>query len=113
MSLRTELEIKYATAEPAIEKYGIVRWWWDYAGPDCAPFRAYLRLHPDKITLADITGVGDRTGRMPVLLDALEDFARANYLRVRIEALTNPALHRHLVRRGYVEVAGTMDLALP
>lgn len=113
MSLKQALEAKFRVSEPQIARYGVVRWWWEYAGPDCAPFRAYLRLHRDRITLADITGVGERTGRMPVILDAIEDVAAARYLDVRVEAVVNPSLHRHLLRRGYLEIVGDMDLVLP
>lgn len=113
MSLRAALEAKLSEDWPRIARYGVVRWWWTYAGGDCAPFRAYLRLHPDRITLADITGVGERTGRMPVLLNAIEDVAQARHMSVRVETLVNPALHRHLIRRGYLEIEGSMDLTLP
>ena len=77
----------------------VVSAWMRYGGGEVPPFEAYMRWarNGSFVTLSTIAADGQKMGRMPVIMDALECMAP----EVRVESVCNPHLASWLHRRGY------------
>lgn len=105
-SLAEAFSAERAHAQGNLAKHHIARNWWAYEGPEVAPFVIYTRWQSGRITVADISGQGQRKGRMTPLCRTLEDLG----LAVRFESISNAHLARILRRRGYLKAPGSSDL---
>ena len=106
-SLFKAFEIEHEAALGELQSRGISRSWWDYKGPEAAPFVIYTRWQPHRVSIANIAGDGTRKGRMPVICEAMEEIAARLGLTCRVEAITNPHLSVFLSNRGYTITPGT------
>ena len=106
-SLSQAFEIEYKAALPDVERRSIARIWWDYQGPDTAPFVVYIRWQPHRVTIANIAGDSISKGRLPIICEALEEHAHRHSLTCRFEAIGNEHLTRTLANLGYTPVPGT------
>lgn len=75
--------------------------WSRYAGPDCPPFKCYVRYARNSITLSNVFASGTepsvRKGRMPVILSALSKINK----RVIVENVVSAELRTYLLANDF------------
>lgn len=85
--------------------------WHYYGGSDCAPVNFYLRFGKKTLIVANMHGYAapkgrekikrnplDRAGRMPVILNSLDNIAP----RVVFESVINPFIGKYLTAHGFL-----------
>jgi hypothetical protein len=84
--------------------------WFEYEGPDCAPFTAYMRFSKNMLIISQIIGRGRRDeetsirkGRMPKIMNA----ASTIYKRIRVESVLSPTLRDWLLANDFKSIDET------